>query len=782
MLKHFLDLKTVIAIALLSSFTIFTKLNVPISDSMIVSAIAADNDQSICERQNSDLGERISACTRLISANQANTPLPDVFLNRGRAWFLRGDYSAAARDFEEVVQRAPLSYLGFQGRALARHRLGQLDEALKDLNTCIKLAGSTAALLNARGAVLNDQGEYDRAILDFNKAIGLDPAFTRAFANRAWAQYHLRRLDRALVDYNTVIKNNSGDTQALINRAAVWMDKARYDQAIEDCSTAIQIDGKFQQAYSCRGEAYRLSGDVERAILDHDRAVEIDPESAEAYNNRGLTYRDRQEFDKAIGDFGEAILRNPNFDIAYANRGEIFRLKGDLRRSISDLNKSVGLGRSSPVGLTLRGDTYREVGDADAAIGDYNQALRRVGDFVAAYVGRGLAYEAKGDTARARLDFVKALSLPSDIDAEKAKPAQSIARARIEAIAKAEAERLQSDRLNAARLAVAAAETAEQGAAQKVLLAREKEAKAASEAAVKREVDRAVAQARLEAERAANAKIAAVQAESNLRQAALKAETARVRANQALLAANAKPGSVYNPGHRVALVIGNQAYGAFGTLANPGRDADAIAASLKASGFDSVRLVKDLKREEFLSALKDFEDEAERSDWAMIYYAGHGFQINGENYLVPVDAKMKLDREVPDETVSLDRVLSTVAQARKLRIVVLDACRDNPFASQMKHTGSNRALTPGLTGIGEPTGGTLVAFAAKAGQQAMDGGGGHSPYAAALIKRLAEPNLEISMIFRYVRDDVLKLTESSQEPYTYGSLPGESFYFRKNFN
>jgi uncharacterized caspase-like protein len=184
----------------------------------------------------------------------------------------------------------------------------------------------------------------------------------------------------------------------------------------------------------------------------------------------------------------------------------------------------------------------------------------------------------------------------------------------------------------------------------------------------------------------------------------------------------------------------------------------------------------DTTRDKLVAALRTFADEADRADWAMIYYAGHGIEVGGLNYLVPVDARLKTDRDVQDETIPLDRVLSAIEGAKKLRMVVLDACRDNPFIAQMRRTITTRSIGRGLARV-EPEGGTLVAYAAKHGQVALDGAGQNSPFVTALARRLGTPNLEINKLFRLVRDDVLAATGRRQEPFVYGSLPGEDFFF-----
>jgi uncharacterized caspase-like protein len=199
---------------------------------------------------------------------------------------------------------------------------------------------------------------------------------------------------------------------------------------------------------------------------------------------------------------------------------------------------------------------------------------------------------------------------------------------------------------------------------------------------------------------------------------------------------------------------------------------------LRGAGFKKVIVVANLARDELVKALHDFQAEADRADWALIYFAGHGVAIGGINYVVPTDAHLKTDLDVPDEAVSLDRLMDRVGGARKLKIVILDACRDNPFAAKMQQTLAFRSANRGMARV-EPAPATLVVYSAKDGQLAQDGDGDNSPFAAALAKHLGEPHLEVSKLFRLVIDDVWNATRQQQQPFVYGSLPGtEDYYFR----
>lgn len=223
---------------------------------------------------------------------------------------------------------------------------------------------------------------------------------------------------------------------------------------------------------------------------------------------------------------------------------------------------------------------------------------------------------------------------------------------------------------------------------------------------------------------------------------------------------------------RVAFVVGNSNYQNVVALANPANDAAAITDMFKRAGFDVVDSRRDLKNAEMRRALRDFTEKARDADIAVIYYAGHGIEVDGTNYLVPVDAALERDTDAYDEAISLDRILQAIEPAKQLRLVILDACRDNPFAKTMKRTVSSRALGRGLTGVEPTRPNTLIAFAAKGGSTAADGDNTHSPFTTALLKYLARPGLELGKAFRLVRDDVMNATGNKQEPFVYGSLGG----------
>jgi uncharacterized caspase-like protein len=223
---------------------------------------------------------------------------------------------------------------------------------------------------------------------------------------------------------------------------------------------------------------------------------------------------------------------------------------------------------------------------------------------------------------------------------------------------------------------------------------------------------------------------------------------------------------------RVALIIGNSAYQNAPALPNPERDARGIADMFQKAGYEVVTTAFNVGNLDFKRTIQKFEDTVTDADIAVIYYAGHGLNIHGTNYLIPIDAKLASDRDANDETITLERLVESVHGAKRLRVIILDACRDNPFARTMKP--ERAAAFSGLGAVVPNSIDTLISYAAKPGTTTQDGGGDHSPFAAALIDNLFVPGLDIRLAFGRVRDEVLKKTGYMQEPFVYGSLGGSN--------
>jgi uncharacterized caspase-like protein len=228
---------------------------------------------------------------------------------------------------------------------------------------------------------------------------------------------------------------------------------------------------------------------------------------------------------------------------------------------------------------------------------------------------------------------------------------------------------------------------------------------------------------------------------------------------------------------RVALVVGNSAYAHVPSLPNPSHDARDVADALERLGF-VVKTVTDADFDRMRRSLLEFGRAAKNAEMAVFYFAGHGVEIDGNNWLLPTDVELKYDVDAGTEAIGLPFAIQAVASAKALGLVILDACRNNPFKSSMKRTSQAQSVKMlGLAPV-EPVVNVLVAYAARDGTVANDGTGRNSPYSAALLKHLETPGLEIDFLFRNVRDDVMAATDNEQQPFVYGSLSSQEIYLK----
>lgn len=226
---------------------------------------------------------------------------------------------------------------------------------------------------------------------------------------------------------------------------------------------------------------------------------------------------------------------------------------------------------------------------------------------------------------------------------------------------------------------------------------------------------------------------------------------------------------------RVALVIGNSDYEHVSNLSNPINDSEDLSAALTRIGFE-VTTGQNMNYQQMRIALRDFAKQAVQADIVLIYFAGHGIEIDNTNYLIPVNAELQSDGDIEFEAIQLNTILNAISRVSGLKMVLVDACRNNPFVVKMTRTNATRSIGRGLGRV-DP-GGILVGYAARSGTLAQDGDGRNSPYAKALLKHIEQPGLELGKMFRQVRDTVIVLTDGYQEPFTYGSLPGSNIYLR----
>ena len=230
---------------------------------------------------------------------------------------------------------------------------------------------------------------------------------------------------------------------------------------------------------------------------------------------------------------------------------------------------------------------------------------------------------------------------------------------------------------------------------------------------------------------------------------------------------------------RVALVIGNSTYEHTSVLNNPKNDAVAISAALKAVGFEVITAI-DAKYRDMPKVLSQFDQKLRTAEVGLLYYSGHGLQIEGSNYLVPIDADISSEIDVQFQTVRLDRILNVMQSGPKTTLVFLDACRDNPLAKKLSRSLKTRSsiIGRGLARI-KAQSDMMVAYATAPGDIAQDGSGKYSPFTKAMVAHIATPGLDISQMLRRVRKDVMSETGHEQVPWTNSSLTSDFIFKAK---
>jgi tetratricopeptide (TPR) repeat protein len=549
------------------------------------------------------------------------------------------------------------------------------------------------------------------------------PVAAAAYSARAFAYTQLQNSKAAITDCAEALRLDPTSLLCLLVRASAYGDMRQFERAFADINKAIQLNPKVAELYAVRGMIHYVKGGYESAFTDAAEAIRIKPELALGYVVRAGAYYERGDRIRALADVNQAIRLQANFDGAYAARAWLYFKMGQPAKAKADAEQALGLDPRNRGALEVRGCLAIDANDMEAGLADLTQAIDMGSNTYDPFLCRAAAMERSGMNAEASADYRKVLELAivgRDSPAAKAK-----ARARLAAI--------QSGQV---------AQTGPTGKAPEEIYTEESRTppQAATTAAIP--------------------------------------PAAQTAPQQAAIQAPAQLASTAPPGRRIALVIGMGAYANVTPLTNPPSDAHAVAEAFQRLGFVEVVEHRDLTRVQLEKALKDFGDRAQNSDWAVIYYAGHGVEVDGINYLVPVDAALAKAEHVEDEALPLPRLLSKAEQARKLRLVILDACRNNPFKMSAAAGGKTRSIGRGLGRV-EPAGGVLVAFAARDGSTADDGANGHSPFTKALLENVEKPGLEISLLFRKVRNAVLTSTNNRQEPFTYGSLPDEGLYFRE---
>jgi tetratricopeptide (TPR) repeat protein len=493
------------------------------------------------------------------------------------------------------------------------------------------------------------------------------------------------------------------------------------------------------------GDILMKKRDYDGALAIFNKALEIDPDNPIVLNSRGYTYANKGDEVRALADYELALQKRPNYSPPYNNRGLIYMRRGELDRAYEEFKVALSLNPPANRYVNLY-----NLGRVQALRKQYDSALTHFAD------GKQLnpagwqipSYRCWTYAEMGRLD--EALADCNEVLAQHPKWAGPLAGRANVYRAKGNLDAALKDFNEAIRF-------------------NPNFVRAYVGRGLLHEQRKDMVSARADYRSAGATLSKAEDFETTLARRVAKARLDVVAAGPRAASAVAS--------RKVALIVGNGSYSNADKLDNPPRDARLMADTFRNLGFHVVTLANDLPRDRFFAALRQFGSEAEKADWAVVYYAGHGMEIGGVNYLIPTDAKLVADNDAETQAVALEQVIAAVSGARKLRLVLLDACRNNPFEQKMQRTMAVKLVSKGLSNI-EPEAGFMVVYAAKAGEIALDGDTTNSPFATALARDIMEPKVEVRKLFDVVRDDVWKATGGQQQPFTYGSLPGrEDFYF-----
>ncbi len=736
-----------------------------------------------------DIGEAI----RLLP-NSAN-----AYANRGWAYLGQKDYEHALADFKRTLELNP-KIVG------ARNGIGQIYIAQKDFPQAIAeydaliAADPSSANYTMRGQAYKAMGTNDKAIADFSEAIRLKPDNRDALGGRQLVYSKIGDTEKQIADLKELIKLLPDEDTYYITLSQAYRKVEDNDRAISVLDQFIRKKPDSAFAYQVRANFYSGTGEFDKAIADANQVIRLTPDDPEGYSYRAMQHFAKGDFDNAIADLTQAIRLNPDKAASdYWQRASARNVKGDYVHAIEDTTHAIQLAPNIEneelrqmvleSAYALRAMSRSNVGDTENSLADYNEAVKLAPNNADAFASRGQFYFWQAQYEAAIQDFDKALQLDAKEWVSRSTKALALLQlGRIEEASKEVEIGLRSGANRDAYLAVRGAIAYEQGKyaraaddlSEAINLSRYKKpanymrrgqayeklgqkalAMADYTAAIELNVPNS---SQRDARVVARERLGVLQGES----VAEKQQPAQTQTQKA---------QPVDPGRRIALVIGIGAYQNAPALRNPPNDAAAVAKALRELGFNEVTELLDPTRASLEAALMAFSDKAADADWAVVFYAGHGMQVDGHNHLIPTDAKLENDRHVDFETVVLDKVIESMSGTKKLGLVILDACRDNPFLKRMKQTRSVRSFGQGLAAV-EPGQGQMIVYATKDGSVAEDGEDDHSPFTKALLLHIHEARLDIRLMFSKVRDAVLQSTGNRQQPFTYGSLPGEGLFFK----
>jgi tetratricopeptide (TPR) repeat protein len=609
-----------------------------------------------------------------------------------------------------------------------------------------------------RGLSYLNGGDPQNAIQDLEKAGKLNPNNFQAFQGLAFALQKTGLYPEAVSAFDKAIALNPSDHLTISYRGYAHLIVKDYAKALKDFDSAARLSPKDSSYQTARGDALKSSKAYPLAIAAYTKSITLAPDQYGAYEGRGLAHFAVQDINAAIADFDKAIALNPKASLSLAGRANAKYLRNDLDDGLIDAKQAATISPNDEYYLTALGNGHFAKQDFTKANDFYTQAQAADSSSTRAIRGLAQATFEQGDIDKALTLLDTALQqAPEDLAPYALRGHIILAKGRVdEAIGHFE-KALSSNNFDGVAYWGLGLAYAQKGDVQKAQINFEESLKPHRLYTFQQQ-------------RASEALLALSTAKTDAQQMSIKGDGETPIAKIPVIP--------FEPGKRVALVIGNSAYENANPLPNPTRDSAAIAKALTALGFEVLE-GQDLNLAKMQGKLKEFAQKATEADVALFYYAGHGMQVGDKNYLIPTDAKLKEATAVDFELVDVNKsVVQYLGGDERTGIIILDSCRDNPLSRSFSRSfGKTRtgSVQQGMAPINTDEGGLIIAFATAPGDVAEDGEGQNSPFTTALIKHMSTPGIELEQMMKRVKKDVYTATKKRQQPWVNSALRDEIF-------
>ena len=599
-------------------------------------------------------------------------------------------------------------------RALAHHRLAAYDAAIADLDLVIASRPNVADYYFQRGRARSYSRRFDLAILDYNEALKRDPKQAYFHNNRAWMYIEKDQLDLATKDVDEALRLDPKLLAGVFNRARILEKRGKKAEAIAQYRSILAAEVRPYEegdAIARRLALERLTsaGVSVQTSSPQQPAAAAAPGSGKAAQDQQSQACERATGDAVLEKCGP-IISDPGASAdrrvaALNKRSGVLYARRQYEAALADLDTLILLDPRHALAFNRRGYAKIELNRNADAIADFDRAIANDPALLWAYNNRGNAYRNLGEFDKALADYAEAIRREPRYLYPLKNKGYTYERMGFFT----EAETIYS------QVVAAAGRSGNDDDA------------------------RAKRDAQIDLKRIASV----LQARSRL----------------------SKP-----IGSRAALLIANSKYvGTFNALTTPGNDAKALASALKLIGFKENEIIEkyDLDRRSLIATLRDFEAKARTVDWAIVFFAGHGVRARSNlDYIIPIDAQISAERDLADEAVALERVVERISEARKLQMIVFDACRSNELTRRLYASAEALRSGPASAPPFEAPG-LMLAFSARRGQAAFDGDK-HSPFVEALLTNMVKPGVDIEGMFTLTADQVRKATNEQQAPEIFG--------------